>query len=392
MATYMQVLSRPGVLRVVSSQLFARFPFGLMSLAFVLHIQEKSGSYALAGLALGLETVGVAVSGPLLGRWMGGWGVRRTLLVSATISAATIFVIGLAPLPPEALAALCLVVGLSSPPIQSAVRTIYPMLVERKQMGTLYALDATLQEVIWIFGPVTATFIAAFTNTTVGIVVMGVIQITGAFWFSSNREIRSVEIPKSKRRLGGVLRSRIVISNAIIGALLIGSFSGVEIGTVAVFTDKATAGIIVGVLSLGSLLGGFLFGHRSKTRWALSRYLMVVFVGFGMVFIAPDSAVWVSIAWFIAGLGIAPALGLLGAIIGASVKTADAPEAYGWVGSGQMIGYAGAAAIAGFSIDLIAPEAALLVAVVMGGGAVIVALMSAKFTPVISSSDQAEEK
>ncbi|MEN9957269.1 MAG: hypothetical protein RIR46_877 [Actinomycetota bacterium] len=392
MATYMQVLSRPGVLRVVSSQLFARFPFGLMSLAFVLHIQEKSGSYALAGLALGLETVGVAVSGPLLGRWMGGWGVRRTLLVSAGISAATIFVIGLAPLPAEVLALLCLVVGLSSPPIQSAVRTIYPMLVERKQMGTLYALDATLQEVIWIFGPVTATFIAAFTNTTVGIVVMGVIQIVGAFWFSSNREIRSVEIPKSKRRLGGVLRNRIVISNAIIGALLIGSFSGVEIGTVAVFTDKATAGIIVGVLSLGSLLGGFLFGHRSKTRWALSRYLLVVFVGFAMVFIAPDSAIWVSIAWFIAGLGIAPALGLLGAIIGASVKTADAPEAYGWVGSGQMIGYAGAAAIAGFSIDLIAPEAALLVAVVMGGGAVLVALMSAKFTPVISSSDQEEEK
>ena len=392
MATYMQVLSRPGVLRVVSSQLFARFPFGLMSLAFVLHIQQKSGSYALAGLALGLETVGVAVSGPLLGRWMGGWGVRRTLLVSAAISATTIFVIGLAPLPVEVLAALCLVVGLSSPPIQSAVRTIYPMLVERKQMGTLYALDATLQVVIWIFGPVTATFIAAFTNTTVGIVVMGVIQITGAIWFSSNREIRSVEIPKSKRRLGGVLRSRIVISNAVIGALLIGSFSGVEIGTVAVFTDKATAGIIVGVLSLGSLLGGFLFGHRSKTRWALSRYLMVVFVGFAMVFIAPDSAIWVSIAWFIAGLGIAPALGLLGAIIGASVKTADAPEAYGWVGSGQMVGYAGAAAIAGLSIDLIAPEAALLVAVVMGGGAVIVALMSAKFTPVISSRDQEEAK
>lgn len=392
MATYMQVLSRPGVLRVVSSQLFARFPFGLMSLAFVLHIQQISGSYALAGLALGLETVGVAVSGPLLGRWMGGWGVRRTLLVSAGISATTIFVIGLAPLPAEVLAILCLVVGLSSPPIQSAVRTIYPMLVERKQMGTLYALDATLQEVIWIFGPVTATFIAAFTNTTVGIVVMGLIQIIGAIWFSSNREIRSVEIPKSKRRLGGVLRSRIVVSNAIIGALLIGSFSGVEIGTVALFTDKATAGIIVGVLSLGSLLGGFLFGHRSRTRWALSRYLLVVFVGFAMVFIAPESAIWVSIAWFIAGLGIAPALGLLGAIIGASVKTADAPEAYGWVGSGQMIGYAGAAAIAGFSIDLIAPEAALFVAVVMGGGAVLVALLSAKFTPVISNRDQEDEK
>jgi MFS family permease len=392
MATYMQVLSRPGLLRVVSSQLFARFPFGLMSLAFVLHIQEKSGSYALAGLALGLETVGVAISGPLLGRWMGGFGVRRTLIVSASISATTIFVIALAPLPAEFLAVLCLVVGLSSPPIQSAVRTIYPMLVERKQMGTLYALDATLQEVIWIFGPVTATFIAAFTNTTVGVFVMGVIQIVGAIWFASNSEIRNVEIPRSKRRLGGVLRNRIVVSNAVIGALLIGSFSGVEIGTVALFTDKATAGIIVGVLSVGSLLGGFVLGHRSRTRWALSRFLMVVTVGFALVFIDPSSPIIVSVAWFIAGLGIAPALGLLGAIIGASVKTEDAPEAYGWVGSGQMIGYAGAAAIAGFAIDWIAPEAALLVALVMGAGAVFVALLSAKFTPVISNHDPEEAK
>jgi MFS family permease len=98
------------------------------------------------------------------------------------------------------------------------------------------------------------------------------------------------------------------------------------------------------------------------------------------------------VAWFIAGLGIAPALGLLGAIIGASVKTEDAPEAYGWVGTGQMIGYAGAAALAGLAIDLIAPEAALLIAVVMGGGAAIVALFSAKFTPVISNHDPEEPK
>ena len=46
----------------------------MMSLGFVLHIQKQTGSYALAGLALGFETVGVAVSGPLLGYWMTHFG------------------------------------------------------------------------------------------------------------------------------------------------------------------------------------------------------------------------------------------------------------------------------------------------------------------------------
>jgi hypothetical protein len=57
-----------------------------------------------------------------------------------------------------------------------------------------------------------------------------------------------------------------------------------------------------------------------------------------------------------------------------------------------MVGYAGAAAIAGFSIDFIAAEAALWVAVAMGAGAFLVALLSARFTPVISSHDAEEDK
>lgn len=389
MATYTEVLRRPAVIRVVSSQLLARFPFGMMTLVFVLHIQGISGSYALAGLAVGLETLGVALAGPILGRWMTTFGVRRMLLISASISTLTILSIGLLPLEPHWLVALCLLVGLSSPPIQSAVRTIYPMLVEKRQMGTLYALDASLQEIIWVIGPVAAAFIAATTNTTAGVVTMAVIQITGAIWFCSNPEISKISLPKPSRRLGGVLRQKIVVANAVIGGLLVGSFSGVEVGTVALF-DRSTAGFVIAALSLGSLLGGFALGHRSKTRYALARFLTVVTVGYTMVFFAPTNAYWLAAAWFLAGLCVAPALGLLGAIIGASVKSQDAPEAYGWVSSGQTAGYAAAASVTGFVIDAINPVASLAVAGICAGAASVVAYYSARITPVISSQPEEE--
>jgi MFS family permease len=386
MGDYTTMLRRPGVIRIVFSQLVARFPFGMMSLAFVLHIQHITHSYTYAGLALGFETAGVAISGPILGRFMGRVGARRMLLITSAISALAIFAIAIAPVPGEVLVGLCLVVGLSSPPIQVAVRTIYPSLVPKNRMGVLYALDANLQEIIWIVGPVLTTFIAAYLSPAIGVIIMGVIQIVGSLWFSSNPEVRNLIIPASTKSMGRVLKNKIVIANAVMGGLLVGSFSAVEVGTVGVL-DLATAGWVIAALSIGSLVGGFAFGHRSKTKWALSRFLIVVVVGYLSVYIAPNQPVWMSIAWFIAGMGVAPALGLFGAIIGAALPTSETAEAYGWVQTGQMLGYAGAASLVGFVIDTVSGEASLLIAAIFAIGTLAVALYSAKFTPVISTQE-----
>ena len=386
MGDYTTMIRRPGVLRIVVSQLVARFPFGMMSLAFVLHIQHITHSYTYAGLALGFETAGVAISGPVLGRWMGAVGASRMLIITTLVSAAAIFVIALAPLPGEALIALCLVVGLSSPPIQMAVRTIYPLLVPKNRMGVLYALDANLQEIIWIVGPVLTTFIAAFLGPAVGVIIMGVIQIIGGFWFASNPEVRKLVIPKSTKRMGKVLSNKVVLATTVMGGLLVGSFSAVEVGTVGVL-NLHTAGWVISALSIGSIIGGFAFGHRSKTKWALSRFLLVVVVGYASVYFAPNQPVWMSIAWFVAGIGVAPALGLFGAIVGAALPTSDTAEAYGWVQTGQMLGYAGAASLVGFVIDTVSGEASLAVAAIFALGTLLVALVSAKITPVISSQE-----
>jgi MFS family permease len=64
-------------------------------------------------------------------------------------------------------------------------------------------------------------------------------------------------------------------------------------------------------------------------------------------------ATWwgLSLTLIIAGLGIAPALAVLFSIVSASVKFSDTAEAYGWVGTGQLIGAALGSALAGFLID-----------------------------------------
>jgi MFS-type transporter involved in bile tolerance (Atg22 family) len=237
MGTYKALFAAPGVIRVLISQLVARFPFGMMSLAFVMHIEHVHNSYAIAGIALAAETIGAAISGPLLSRKIGAWGVKLVIMASATISGLAMVALAAYESSPLVMIGLAALVGLASPPIQAAVRTIYPTLVPRKQLTTLFSLDATAQEMIWVIGPLLATILAAQISTAFAIFVMAALQIFGAITFLANKEVKEVVIPKSTRRIGGVLRNKIVIVNVILGMLLIGSFSGIEVGSIAILDN-----------------------------------------------------------------------------------------------------------------------------------------------------------
>jgi MFS family permease len=375
MSSYGALFRSPGFLRVITSQLYARFPFGMMTLAFVMHIQHVHHSYAVAGLALGADTIGAAISGPVLGRLLSKYGTSRVLMTTASIGAAAMVGIGVLDAPPVAMIGLALVVGLTSPPIQTAARTIYPTLVKKKYLPAVYSLDATSQELIWVIGPVLATVLAAQINTMFVVVLMAVVQVTGALWFCSNREVNQMVIPSSNRKMGGVLTNKIVLTTAILGLLLIGGFSGVEVGTVAI-VPKSLAGVVIGALSLGSIVGGVFLGNRVKSRWSLTMLLGLVLLGYLMLWISPSDPVWIAICLFISGVGVAPSLGILGAAIAGNLKAGEAAEANGWASTGQLMGYSAGAALSGIAIDSVSNTSAFLVSIVFGVGAILVAIMA----------------
>src|SRR5690606_25588108 len=75
-----RLLRTPGVARLITSQLVARFPGGMLSLGILLHIERIFDSYAAAGAVLAALSVGQAVAGPLPSRWMGVWRMRPVLI------------------------------------------------------------------------------------------------------------------------------------------------------------------------------------------------------------------------------------------------------------------------------------------------------------------------
>ncbi|WP_138946619.1 MFS transporter [Plantibacter sp. M259] len=351
MSSYRDLLRTPGVARIIAAQLTARFPFGMLSLAFLLHIEQVTGSYGAAGLVLAATSIGQAIAGPLTSRWMGVWGIRKVLLLTLAVCAVSVTTIALVTMTVPAYMAVGFVAGLSTPPVQPAVRTIYPKLVTSQQLTPLFSLDASAQEIIWVLGPVVTTFVSTQVGTVWGIALAAVIMVAGCLWFISSPEVGRVRIPRSRRKLGQVLKRPPVLLATVVGFLLIGACSAVEAGVVATFGhDGLEAGIVLAIFSVGSLAGGLALGHTPIGPYALARRIFIVFAGLAVASLFLN-AWWLSVTLFVAGIGIAPALAVLFAIVSASVKFSDTAEAYGWVGTGQLIGAAMGSAAAGFLID-----------------------------------------
>lgn len=368
MNTYLSLLKTRGVARIMSAQLVARFPNGMLSLAFLLHIEHIHHSYGAAGLVLAASSIGQAIAGPLTSRWMGVWGMRKVLILTTTVCAIAIGTIALAPvLPVVVYMVLGFMAGVSTPPIQPAVRTIYPKMVNSRQLTPLFSLDASAQEIIWVVGPVITTFLAIQISTVLAILVALAFLIGGGIWFISSPEVGRVRIPRSKRTLGAVLAKPPVLLATVTGFLIVGACAAIEAGVVAAFGQNgAQSGIVLALFAVGSLIGGLSLGHVPIGPWALARRTFVIFVGMAL------AALWLNVWWLaatllLAGIGIAPALAVMFAIVSSSVRFSETAEAYGWVGTGQLIGAALGSAAAGFFIDRFQAPGAFLVAATLAG-------------------------
>lgn len=371
------------------AQLTARFPFGMLSIAMLLHIELTYGNYTAAGIVLAAESIGQAISGPVTSRLMGRWGMRPVLSVTSIVCSMMIAAIALIHMPIWAIAVVAFALGLTTPPVTPAVRTIYPKMVPSRQLSGLFSLDASAQEIIWIIGPVVAVFVSTQISTTVGLLVAMSFMLLGGLWFIASPEVGRVRIPLSRRRIGAVLSRPTVIVATIIGFLFVASFAAVEAGIVAAFGHEGIdSGIVLAIFSLGSIVGGLLIGGRQIAPWSLFWRILIVAGGTLLCLFSLDMW-WLSLVMFFGGLGVAPSLAAIFTIVSSSVKFSETAEAFGWVGTGQLMGVALGSAFAGFAIDRFGPNGAIATSAAFLVLAAIAAAISSRWIPDLRGRDAA---
>lgn len=376
------LLRVPGLALILVAQLAARFPAGMYTLGILMHVERQQGTYTAAGLVLAAFSAGMAIAGPPVSRLLSRFGTLPVLSITLVISVTAFILLAVFPtLPLPWLIVLGALGGAAMPPVIPAVRTLYPRITPQHMLTSLFSFDAALQEIIWVIGPVAITMlVAAFGTTTALLVVVG-IQVLGGLMFILAPAVRSLKIPPATRKLGRVLQNPSVVLMMVTSALFLGAFAAVEAGVVASFDEGSIrAGVVLGIASVGSLIGGLATGNRPISRWSLAIRTLIMVVGLTLAGLL--SGFWgLSVALFIAGIGIAPALAAVSAVIAGSVSFSDTAEAYGWIGTGQLLGTSICAAAGGIAIDAVGASGAMYVAAGTATLALIVAVLFRKAQP-----------
>lgn len=365
MRAYRELMRAPRVLNVTASQLFARLPLGILSLAVLLHVEGLTGSYAVAGVVVAWMSVGQAVAMPVTARIAGQVGMVPTLLIAALVNGISMLVLAFVVSTPAMLMALGLLVGASVPPLMPVVRALYPQMVPRSGVRALFALDTTAQELIWVIGPVAATFLASSVSTALPLVVSAGVTAVGTGWFLLGAGRLRPRIAEKKAVFGSVLINRAVMLAMVASLGLLAAFTALEVGIVAAMgREGVTAGLAIALASVGSLIGGLTFGHR---RIGLAGVVAAfALVGIGIVMFGVfDNRVLQFASLFLSGLGFAPALSALYIMVSQEIEEHVATEAFGWLNSAMFVGGAIGTALAGVATEAHGFMGAVVVAAVL---------------------------
>src|SRR4051794_18333130 len=150
---YRALVRTPGLRLPLAAAFAGRLPGAMLGFALILSIREDGGSYASAGAAVTLWTLGIGVTAPLSARLADRLGRTPVLLVCAAADAALLSLLAAGPPSTPALLVLCLLAGALTPPLAAAARSLWPVLLDGDTLAAAFAADAVATELQYVVGP-----------------------------------------------------------------------------------------------------------------------------------------------------------------------------------------------------------------------------------------------
>jgi MFS family permease len=367
---YLDVLRVPSVTRLLLSAVVGRMPTGMAGLAIVLLVREAGGSYAAAGMVAGAYSAALAVTSPLLGRLVDRVGQTRVLAGCAAASALSFGALAAAGrgASPLVLAALAALAGASIPPVGACMRALWSVvLADDDQLQAAFAVESTVQELIFVVGPPLVALLAAAVSPAAAVLGTAALLLVGVGVFATTPASRTWRPVRRAADWAGALRSpgiRAVLATIV---LLAAAFGTVEVTVVAgaeQLGSRTLAGPLLALWALGSMAGGLAFGSRASARGPEQRMiplLLLVVAGIALLAVAAG-VVQLAAGMVLAGLGIAPAIACLYLLVDRLAPAGTVTEAFTWVTTAFATGFAAGNALGGSLVHGVGTDRAFLVA------------------------------
>ena len=357
--TYRGILSKPGALQFASAGLLSRLPMSMFNISIILMVQIQYNSYEMAGrvaaigtLVWALQTVPTARFVDRVGQRVGMVPLTVMFVIGSTLAVVTAMTHG-----PEWMLWVATALASISGPVGSLTRARWTHVLRTDQeIQQAFALEGALDEVLFIGGPALATILATIVWAPLGIIVCTVATVVGMTFLLAQT---STQPPKRADTGGAGLGLRVppaVIAVTVIALGLGLMFGAFDISAVA-FADehglKSVSGVILAVLSIGSLLGGLWYGSRHWKAPLWKRTVIfagLLAVGFTVIGFAPNLLVFCVLGFF-AGAAVAPTMTNTDTVVQRTVLRDQITEGMAWLRIGIGIGVAGGAWAAGWLIQ-----------------------------------------
>jgi len=364
--TYRSLLRTPSVPWLLGTSVVGRANQGMTGLALLLLVTQRS-TYAVAGAVSAAYLAGAFLAGPVWSRLADSHGRRRVLSITAVAFALTMAALSLVPPRPGLLAFIALLGGMCIPPVTASIRAALPALVPVEQRRSVFALESTVQELIFVLGPPATAVLATIGGPRLAVAAAGVLVLVGSLGFARDSNADAGRHVGERPKGGRVLRVPGIPGAIAAGFALIAAFACETVAVVALVSGRhasSSAAYTLACTSIGSLCGGLIYGSRHRHRAQLRHLLMFVATGLAMLLLAPDRLV-LTVLLFFWGLTIAPALSRLFERLASLAPRAASTEAFGWMGSGLTAGNALGSAVGGMLVTASGGRAALGASVVL---------------------------
>jgi MFS family permease len=369
---YDAVLRGTGAASPLAAGLVGRLSLGTTGLALLLLVRETTGSYAAAGAVAAAYAISFACFTPLRARRADRDGPRGILLICGLAHPAalvTLVLLAAADAGVAVLLAAAVVAGSTVPPISGVVRALWGTLVPPELMTTAYSLDAVLIELCFIGGPLIVALMTAVSGPSAAVLTAAALVLVGSLWLLSTPAVRAV-VPHERTGGGsfvGPLSSPGVRALLVVVASLGMGFGAVEVALPAFAEEHGsspnTAGVLLALWSVGSVLGGLVYGavhspvpHERQLPWLVG----ALAVGAALPLLATGTVVMGAIL-VVYGLTMAPYMTCNSVLLGRAAPPGTVTEAFAW--SGSMI--FGGAALGNVAAGLLVEHAGVTSALVL---------------------------
>lgn len=369
MKRYKELFSFPQVISLGIAAFPARLSYGMIGLGIFFKAEQSTNSFAIAGFAIGLNSLAGSATAGIRGSIMDRWGQKWPLQI--LVPGYTILILTLNQMDTaRSILIAAFILGITAPPINLSVRPLWTDIVPATYLRTAYAFDSAMMSSTTVVGPVVVTALALSTRPYLALDVAAALMLTGGIALAFTPVSRNW-IPEKKVKG----QERLLKSPAIQMLMFEGCFIGFGWGVfdVAVPAFATQENVphrvawIFAAFGVATVIGGLLGGLVSKKLaplLALRRaYLLWAIACLPIAFTYPD--------WTMALVGAS--IGFLGGAVQVfyfEVLEAVRPQgsqtsSLGWIWSVEGSFMAVGAAVGGIVSEHISPRFGLAMLPIM---------------------------